>query len=66
MCWAVGRANAALAPAGRVTQKALCAQLGLASFPSAKGRTVVAAEERAAAHDKARMPEQLIDEAEVL
>ena len=40
VCWAVGRANAALAPAGRVTQKALCAQLGLASFPSAKGRHV--------------------------
>ncbi|WP_353507977.1 hypothetical protein [Intrasporangium sp.] len=40
VCWAVGRANGALAPAGRVTQKALCAQLGLATFPAAKGRNV--------------------------
>jgi hypothetical protein len=40
VCWAVGRANGVLAPAGRVTQKVLCAQLGLASFPAAKGRTV--------------------------
>lgn len=40
VCWAVGRANGVLAPAGRVTQKALCAQLGLATFPAAKGRNV--------------------------
>jgi len=111
VCWAVGRANGALAPAGRVTQKALCAQLGLASFPAARGRNVarllgtpqppwvsrprtlpdleplsradlltsrtrreiialrdatVAAEARAAARDQARMPERLIDEADVL
>ena len=111
VCWAVGRANGALAPAGRVTQKALCAQLGLATFPAAKGRNVarllgtpqppwvsrprtlpdleplsrtdlltsrtrretialrdatIAAEARAAARGQAQMPEELIDEADVL
>lgn len=40
VCWAVGRANGAMGPLGRVTQKAVCEHVGLKVFPAAKGRIV--------------------------
>lgn len=40
VCWAVARGNGAMGPLGRVTQKAVSEQLGLKTFPAAKGKVV--------------------------
>ncbi len=40
VCWMVVRANGLMAPAGSVTQKAITAHLGLASFPTSRARLV--------------------------